>query len=322
MKLPAHIAGLDEARDLPARPLHLAIGMFDGVHLGHRAVVEAAVASARNTRGLAAALTFDPHPSRLLRPDAPVCLLQPAGIRSRRLLAAGLDVVIAQPFTPEFAAVSAEDFLPNLLKALPELRTIYVGENWRFGRGRVGDVAMLNAEARKNGLRVFSAPRVNFDGEPISSTRIRVALREGRLDTVNALLGYTYCTDGVVKGGQQLGRTIGFPTLNVPWAPECAPRLGVYAVRIRRAVRTSDDTASWEGVANYGVRPTVADGETTPLLEVHAFETPPFDAGDHIEVEWCAFLRDERRFDGIEALRRQIDQDAAAARRFFAEQAG
>ncbi len=319
MTLPAQLDGLAAARDLPRRPLHVAIGMFDGVHLGHRAVVEAAAASARQSGGLAVALTFDPHPSRLLRPDAAVPLLQPAGIRGRRLVAAGLDAVITQPFTAEFAAIEADDFLPMLMAALPTLRTIYVGENWRFGRGRRGDIDLLTTEAKRHGLRIFSAPRVNFDGEPISSTRIRAALREGQLDLVNAMLGYTYATDGLVREGQRLGRTIGFPTLNIPWAPECAPRLGVYAVRMRRAVRTSGDSACWQGVANYGVRPTVAaEADATPILEVHAFATPPFGPGDHIEVEWCAFLRDERKFDGVEALRQQIEQDAAAARRFFA----
>ncbi|MCF3649460.1 riboflavin biosynthesis protein RibF [Synoicihabitans lomoniglobus] len=316
MKISPHIAGLAAASELPARPLHLAIGMFDGVHLGHRAVVEAAVISARRAGGLAAALTFDPHPSRLLRPDKAVPLLLPAREKARRLVATGLDTVITQPFTAEFAAVPADQFVPTLLNALPQLKAIYVGENWRFGRGRSGDVPQLNAAAKAHGLRVYSAPRVNLDGEPISSTRIRAALGAGDMDTVNALLGYTYGCEGTVTPGKRLGRSLGFPTLNLPWAPECAPRLGVYAVRAGSATNPGK---MWNGVANFGLRPTVADPATAqPLLEVHLFETPPFDVGDELQVEWCAFLRAEQRFTGVDALREQIGRDRDSAREYFA----
>ncbi|MCC5025242.1 MAG: riboflavin biosynthesis protein RibF [Candidatus Synoicihabitans palmerolidicus] len=294
--------------------------MFDGVHLGHRAVVEAAVLSARHVNGLAAALTFDPHPSRLLRPDAAVPLLLPPDTKAKRLLVAGLDAVIIQAFTREFAAVDADDFVPMLKRALPHLRTIFVGENWRFGKGRKGDVDLLNAQAKAHGVRIFSAPRVNLDGDPISSTRIRAALQEGNLDLVNALLGYTYTIDGVVKAGQSLGRRLGFPTLNVPWAPECAPCLGVYAVQLRAAgVKAADGKERvWRGVANYGLRPTVAKpGESLPRLEVHLFDTPPFGEGTPLEVEWCGFLRREKRFAGVDALRAQIGRDVTKAREYF-----
>ncbi len=319
MKLPAAIAGLDAAAALPVQPLHLAIGMFDGVHLGHRAVVESAVLSARQSRGLAAALTFDPHPSRLLRPNAAVPMLQSAEIRIQRLLAAGLDAVIMQPFTTEFAGIEAAAFLPMLQKALPHLRTIYVGANWRFGRGRSGDVAMLTQAARAGGLRVFSAPRVNYDGDAISSTRIREALQAGELDLVNAMLGYTYCTDGTVAAGQALGRRIGFPTLNVAWPFECRPRFGVYAVRVKNAGAT--DVAWQPAVANFGLRPTVESGDVAPRLEIHVLENTALTHGDRLQVEWLRFQRDERRFGSVDELRAQIAADAAAARAYFADEA-
>lgn len=309
-----YIDGLAAAGELPERELHLAVGMFDGVHLGHRAVLEAAVVSARRTGGLAAALTFDPHPSRLLRPDKAVGLIQPVATKVNRMLLAGLDAVIMQSFTREFAAIPAEEFVANLKRALPRLATIYVGENWRFGRGRVGDVSLLNKTAGELGLSVFSAPRVNLDNAPISSTRIRSALLEGDIEQVNRLLGYTYRSQNKVVDGRKLGRTMGFPTLNLNWAPECLPKLGVYAVE----VQVAGDSRVWQGVANYGVRPTVESStESVPTLEVHLFETPPFSTGADLTVDWVAFLRSEKKFTDIETLRDQITMDRGGAMQWF-----
>lgn len=309
------ITGLDgAAQRLADRPLHLAMGMFDGVHLGHRAVLEAAVVSARRTGGVAAALTFDPHPSKLLRPDHAVPQIQPGEIKIDRMLLTGLDAVITQPFTREFADVEAADFVAYLKAQLPRLTVLYVGENWRFGKGRVGDVAWLVQSAQQVGLRVFSAPRVNLDGEPISSTRIRRALTDGEMEIVNALLGYTYRSSGAVIPGRKLGRQLGFPTLNLAWEPECPPKFGVYAVRVQRR----GDARGGEGVANYGVRPTVESREATrPQLEVHLFEEPPFGSGTVLDVDWCAYLRSEKRFGSVEELRDQITVDRGAARQWF-----
>lgn len=309
-----HIDGLAATVDLPPGELHLAVGMFDGVHLGHRAVLDAAVHSARRTGGVAAALTFDPHPSRLLRLDKAVSLIQPVGVKVDRMLLAGLSRVITQNFTKEFAAIPAEEFVANLHHSLPQLTTIYVGENWRFGRGRIGDVNLLNETASKLGLSVLSAPRVSLDGKPISSTRIRAALLEGKIEQVNRLLGYAYRSQSEVSDGRKLGRTMGFPTLNLPWAPECQPKRGVYAVE----VQLKGDDRVWQGVANYGVRPTVeSTGGDEPVLEVHLFEVPPFGTGAKLRVDWVAFLRSEKRFDNIEPLRDQITMDRGAAMQWF-----
>ncbi len=309
-----HIDGLAAAVDMSKGELHLAVGMFDGVHLGHRAVLDAAVHSARRTGGVAAALTFDPHPSRLLRPDKAVSLIQPAGVKVDLMLLAGLSRVITQKFTKEFASISAEDFVANIHRSLPQLTTIYVGENWRFGRGRAGDVKLLNESALELGLSVFSAPRVNLDGKPISSTRIRAALQEGEIEQVNRLLGYAYRSQGEVSDGRKLGRTMGFPTLNLPWSPECRPRMGVYAVEVQ--LEGSDRI--WQGVANYGVRPTVeAATNSAPVLEVHLFEVPPFGTGAKLRVDWVAFLRSEKQFSDIEPLRDQITMDRGTAMQWF-----
>lgn len=299
---------------LPARPLHLAIGMFDGVHLGHHAVIEAAVHSARRSGGLAAVLTFWPHPSRLFRPEDPVRLIMTPALKNRQLARLGVDAVISQPFTAEYAGIEATDFLPRLKAALPGLTTLYVGENWRFGRGRRGDIGLLISEARLQGISVVSAQRINQNGEPISSTRIRAYLVEGRMEEANALLGYTYFAEGVVKPGKQLGRRIGFPTLNIEWQPDLRPRFGVYAV----LVSGSKVGQSLRAVANYGLRPTVEDA-TAPRLEVHVLDACPFDAGDDITVEWLNFIRPELRFANVDELRLQIGADLEAARIWFAQ---
>jgi riboflavin kinase/FMN adenylyltransferase len=303
-----HFESLESAR-LPSGPLHLAIGMFDGVHLGHRAVIESAVQSARCSGGVAAVLTFWPHPSALFRPQQPTRLITPTLQKISLLAGLGVQAVITHPFTADYAAIEAESFLPHLRQRLPSLAAVYVGENWRFGRGRVGDIHLLLNAGRKLGLHVFSAPRVNLDGEAISSTRIRGWLESGEIAAANAALGYSYLAAGPVIPGKQLGRKLGFPTLNLAWDPELRPRLGVYAVRVGGA----KSAVPLPGVANYGLRPTV-ESAVAPRLEVHLLAACPFDAGDEISVEWLRFIRPEMKFPNVEALRDQIARDVAAAR--------
>ena len=307
MSRTVQFASLEAAGALPARPLHLAIGMFDGVHLGHRAVIDAAVRAARQSGGSAAVLTFWPHPSALFRPANPTLLIQEGPTKAAVLLTLGVEAVITQAFTPELAGIAADEFLPWLKRRLPHLAAVYVGENFRFGRGRLGDVGVLVASAPPHAVSVFSAPRVSLDGEPISSTRIRRLLETGEMAAANALLGYTYFAEGVVTPGKQLGRTIGFPTLNIAWTPGLRPRFGVYAVRVSGPKAATPLPA----VANYGLRPTVEQA-TEPRLEVHVLGACPFAAGDGIRVEWARFVRPEMKFDGVEALRTQIEKDRDA----------
>ncbi len=313
MSWPSQFSGVAAVKDsFPSQPLHLAIGMFDGVHLGHRAVINAAVQSARRSSGLAAVLTFWPHPSALFRPDSPTRLLMDEATRTRALLQLGVDAVIIEPFTPDFMHIKAEDFLPHLRRHLPRLAAVYVGENFRFGQGRQGDVGLLVAAGHRLALQVFSSPRVNFNGEPVSSSRIRAALADGRMEEVNAMLGRTYATTGAVVPGRQLGRTLGFPTLNLPWSPDSRPRLGVYAVR----VTGEKSSAPLPAVANYGLRPTVEAAATGPLLEVHVQGDCPFREEDWITVEWLSFLRPEQKFSALSALSVQIAHDCEAATKF------
>lgn len=296
---------------LPERPAHLAIGMFDGVHLGHQSVIGAAIQSAQNSGGLAGVLTFNGHPSRLLRPDNPTRLILSRDAKRRVLGRFALDFLIEQEFSAEFATVSARDFLPLLLRGLPRLAAIYVGENWRFGRGREGDVPLLIHEADKVSVKVFGAPRLQQDGSPISSSRIREWIESGRIDQANALLGYSYFSEGTVQTGRKLGRQIGFPTLNIDWEPELRPLYGVYAVSV-----VDETGATSLGVANYGLRPTVMN-TTRPVLEVHILGENRLGPGSRLTVHWLHFLRPEKKFIGVQALTAQIAQDRQNALLFF-----
>ncbi len=316
MNAPRSFASIEDARPFLTKPLYLAIGMFDGVHAGHRAVVCGAIQAARASGGLSAVLTFWPHPSRLFKPDFPVRLLQTPPDRERRLFELGADAVITQPFTQEFASIRAEDMLPFLKNALPTLAAVHVGENWRFGRGRAGDVPLLQSEGRKLGLKIVSTPRVSTNGEPVSSTRIRSLLAQGEIREVNALLGYRYFSEGVVVPGKKLGRLLGFPTLNLAWKPDLAPGFGVYVVRIR-SLRV--ENSPWlPAVANYGLRPTV-EQTTEPRLEVHVLGACDLVEGDEVRVEWLSFLRPEMQFSDVGELKTQIASDRDRASAYFSK---
>ncbi len=297
----------------PRGPLHLAIGMFDGVHLGHQAVIEAAIHSARQSGGFVAVLTFHPHPSRLFRPAEPTRLLMPPEQKAKFLRDFGVDLVIQQPFTRALAKLHAEHFLPYLKKRLPALAAVYVGENFRFGQGRAGDVELLVRTGQKAGVAVVSVARLRHNGRPISSTRIRELLARGDLAETNRLLGYNYYCEGRIQGGRKLGRKLGFPTLNVAWEPEARPAFGVYAVRLRAG------QGRWRrGVANYGVRPTLHTEAVPPLIETFLLDagTAP-GVGNPVRVEWLEFLRPEKKFSSLAALQKQIARDCAAAAKYF-----
>lgn len=309
MSPPSTVDQLEALADLSGQ-LHLAIGVFDGVHLGHKAVIEPAIASARRTGGFSSVLTFDPHPSRLFRPEDFTRLIMPIETKTAMLHRIGVDCVIQKHFDRAFAAIPAEGFLAHLKQAIPALESIYVGENFRFGQKRAGDVAQLIETGKALDVGVFSAQRIKHNGEPISSTRIRREICAGAIESVNDLLGYNYFSTGKIVGGARLGRTIGFPTLNLPWNPECQPRYGVYRVRFR-----AEGHHSWQlGIANYGVKPTVAEADQAPALEIHALDGTAYNQGDLIEAEWLQFIRPEQKFSSIDALKAQIAKDCAIAR--------
>lgn len=308
---------LQEAQ-LPAdKELHLAIGMFDGVHLGHQAVIETAIHSARRTGGIAAVLTFSPHPSHLFRPEAPVLQILTKDQKSKALYDLGIDALLIRLFEPNFAAIPATDFLPHLKNELPGLHALYIGEHFRFGKGRSGDVPLLIESGKTLKINTFSIPQLHYNGETISSTRIRAALTTGDITLANDLLGRSYTPEGTVTEGAKRGRTLGFPTLNLPWEAELKPQYGVYAVQVRKTTTDKSQATPWEAaVANFGLRPTVGDLKE-PLLEVHVLNPTALTYGDRVEVAFHNFLRPEAKFTSLETLKKAIAHDAARAKAFF-----
>ena len=293
-------------------PVHLAVGMFDGLHRGHRTVIRQAIQAAEKDNGLCGTLTFWPHPSRLFRPDDPARMILTPEIKRLELSKLGIDFIVEEPFTHAFSEIEADDFLRHLQKAIPNLASVHAGENWRFGKDRAGDMAQLRKQGEDLGIAVHPVECLAEEGVRVSSTRIRSLLTQGRLDEANALLGYEYYSVGTVVQGKRLGRNLDAPTLNLPFEGDLKPAYGVYAV----AVQDVSFAHQYEGVANFGLRPTV---EVTgkPLLEVHLLEPCPFDYGHRLKVIWKRFLRQERKFDGVDALKKQIALDVEQAKRFF-----
>ena len=286
--------------------LHLAMGVFDGVHLGHQAVIERAVAAAEREGGLAGLVTFDPHPIRVIAPGkAPSSLLATLDHKAKIVGELGIRLFVPLHFDAALAKMEAAEFLDRLTVA--PVRTLAVGEDWRFGHNRGGNVDFLRSEAAKRGFNLESVPPVMLDGDRISSTRIRQAIRDGNLDAAARMLGRPYSVSGVVARGRQLGRTLGFPTANLPTGDIQLPPDGVWVVRV-----TDRNGRSWNGVANLGMRPTV-DGDTR-LLEAHLFDFEGDLYGSPLEVEFEQQLRPEMKFPSLDALRLQICQDVESAK--------
>lgn len=298
-----------EALSTCSAPLHLALGVFDGVHVGHRAVIEAARQQAESHGGNCVVVTFDPHPIRVLAPErAPRQLLASLDHKARLLEKIHVDALLALPFTREFAQISATDFIESLVRH-QSVATIAVGEDWRFGKGREGDVSFLRRIGETLGFQVIALPPVMHQGERISSTRIRQSIRDGAMANAAEMLGRPYGIEGLVVKGQQLGRTLGFPTANMALGEEQLPPDGVWAVR------GHGDGHAWQGVANLGNRPTV-DG-LTRVFEVHLFDHDSDLYGKMLEVEFVKHLRPEQKFPSLDALREQIAKDVTAAREVF-----
>ena len=287
-------------------PVVIAAGVFDGLHLGHQAVLKCALETARSVAGTAVVLTFDPHPSKILRPDNASRLLTSTRHKLRLMEDFGMPAVLVLPFDRDFASVEAEDFLRALKASAPQLTRICVGQGWRFGHERRGDAGLLQRVGRDLGFETSEVPPIQIHGITVSSTRIRQLVEAGDLADVRRFLGRNYSVFGTVRKGDGLGRQIGFPTANLATHNEQFPPNGVYCVRARAGDR------NLVGVANIGIRPTVqAAGER--LLEVHliAFEGDLY--GHDLETEFVRFLRPERKFPDVAALRDQIARDVQSA---------
>ncbi|MBK1875245.1 riboflavin biosynthesis protein RibF [Pelagicoccus mobilis] len=293
-------------------PVHLAIGMFDGLHRGHQRVIESAKEAARESGGVCGTLTFWPHPSRLFRPADPARMILSPELKRLELAKLGLDFIVEEPFTREFAAIEASEFLAHLKSELPAIQSVHAGENWQFGRGRTGDMGELELQGDLLGVGVESVPCLDSGAERVSSTRIRNLLTLGQIGEANELLGYDYYSIGTVTQGKRMGRTIDAPTLNLPFEGDLRPAYGVYAVSV------SDVSLDhqYRAVANFGIRPTVEQTDK-PLLEAFLLDECPFDYGHRLQVVWHSFLRQEEKFNGIDELKRQIAKDVDQARAFF-----
>ncbi len=299
---------LDGGSAVPA-PLRggiVALGNFDGFHRGHQAVVGRAVARARAEGRPALVATFDPHPARHFRPDQPPFRLTSLAQRERLFTAAGVDETLVFHFDAALAAVSAEDFVGDHLVRRIGAAGVVTGEDFTFGRGRAGDVAMLARLGAKLGMSVDTVPPLSDREGPISSTRIRAALRAGDCATATRLLTRPFAIQGVVEHGDKRGRALGFPTANIALGRYLRPRFGVYAVRGRLP-----DGRLLDGVANLGTRPMF--DPPRELLEPWFFDFDGDLYGETIEVQLIAFLREELTFDGLDALKARIARDAEAA---------
>ncbi|HEY3899559.1 MAG TPA: bifunctional riboflavin kinase/FAD synthetase [Chthoniobacter sp.] len=305
--VPGVLRAIGELREVPG-PVFLAIGVFDGVHLGHQAVIRRALEAARQHGGSAVAVTFDPHPVRVLRPEQAPRLLTSTAHKLRLIRDLGVSYQLVIHFDEAFAATPPEDFIRALVGAARPLREICVGFEWSFGKGRTGNLALLEKLGMELGFAEVGVPAVESDGEIISSTLIRRAVENGDLARAAELLGREFTVLGTVIEGDRLGRKLGFPTANLSAHNEQFPPNGVYAVEARR------DGKVWPGVANIGVRPTVKNARGERLLEVHLFDFAEEIYGEKLEITFRQFLRPEQRFANLDELKAQIGRDAEKAR--------
>jgi riboflavin kinase/FMN adenylyltransferase len=284
------------------------IGNFDGVHLGHQAVLAALTERARGLGLPALVITFEPQPMEFFCPQQAPARLTRLREKLEAIERCGIDRVLLIRFDAAFANVEALEFIRGVLVDKLGIRHLYVGDDFRFGRGRTGDFAMLRELGLEEGFGVESLATVSESGDRVSSTRIREALQRGELEHAARCLGRRYRICGRVAHGNKRGRTIGFPTLNVGLLRRSTPLRGVFAVQVLGL-----DEHPLAGVANIGNRPTV-DGGDRLLLEVHVFEFNDEVYGRHVEVDFVGHIRDEQRFESFEALRAQIAHDVLSAR--------
>jgi len=289
-------------------PLFLAIGVFDGVHRGHQAVISTSADHARAANGTAVVVTFDPHPEKVLRPERAPHLL--TATQHKIELIRNLDVghLLIITFDKQFAAIEPEDFVQQLVTHSKPLREICVGHEWLFGKGRRGNLELLKRLGAKFNFEVVGVPPIKANDEVVSSTAIRHSIERGDFAKAAAMLGREYTILGTVTHGDNLGKKIGFPTANLSAHSEQFPPNGVYAAEARI------DGELHRGVVNLGVRPTIASAKPERILEIHLFDFERDIYGKDVEVRFVKFLRPERKFENIDALVAQIRRDVDEAR--------
>ncbi|MFO1459934.1 MAG: bifunctional riboflavin kinase/FAD synthetase [Verrucomicrobiota bacterium] len=297
----------------PAHGLCLALGMFDGVHLGHQHVLRHALVHAANGAGASVALTFDPHPMAVVRPGHAPRLLQTLPQRLRALASLGLDATLVIPFNSAVAAQTGEEFIRGLLRDTGRVRSLSVGEGFQFGCRRSGDVQLLCSLGAEFQFQVHAASPVSIGGEVVSSSRIRQCIREGSFESASELLGRPYAVSGRVMAGNQLGRTLGFPTANLDISGLELPPNGVYAAWVQRIAQEQE----YPAVLNLGTRPTVTQDREELRFEVHLLDFEGDLYGEELEVAFVGLIRGEKRFPNTAGLRVQIAEDIATARRLL-----
>jgi riboflavin kinase/FMN adenylyltransferase len=290
------------------------LGNFDGVHRGHQAVIGHGIELARDAGIPVVVVTFEPHPRTYFRPHDPSFRLTPFHNKAHHIEALGVDALIVLNFDKALSHLEAKDFIQQVLVDGMGAKRIVIGQDFRFGHQRGGDTALLGAGAETGGYVVTTvAPVASADAEIYSSTHIREHLQAGKPGHATAMLGRPFEIEGEVVPGDQRGRTLGFPTANIDIDEFIRPARGVYAVRA--GIETDAETVWVDGVANFGNRPTI--GGDSLLLEVHLFDFNDDIYGKILRVALIEYLRPERKFDGLDALKAQIDEDSATARRIL-----
>jgi riboflavin kinase/FMN adenylyltransferase len=289
----------------------VALGNFDGFHLGHQAVVGRAVSRAFHERRPVIVATFDPHPVKFFKPDLPPFRLTSLDQREALFAHAGADAMLVFEFGPGLASMDAEEFVAEVLAQRIGAAGVITGDDFSFGKGRSGDAALLARIGPAYGVAAEAVPQVLLDGERISSGRIREALVDGDIGAATRMLSRDYAIEGVVQRGDARGRELGYPTANLSLGDYQRPKYGIYAVRVRL-----EDGSEHPGVASLGVRPTFEPPQE--LLEAHLFDFDGDLYGRKVEVALHAFIREERKFDGIEPLITQMKDDEAQARQLLA----
>jgi riboflavin kinase/FMN adenylyltransferase len=303
------LRSIPELAKLPG-PIFLAIGVFDGVHLGHRAVIRTSAEHAAEAGGTPVVVTFDPHPARVLRPEKAPHLLTATQHKIALIRTLGVAHLLVLTFDKQFAATSPEEFVHQLVRHASPLREICVGHEWSFGKGRTGNLALLKKLGVQYDFNVVGIKPVTVDETVVSSTEIRRAVEQGDFAKAARMLGREYTILGTVKEGAHLGRQLGFPTANLSAHSEQFPPNGVYVAEAQL------NGAPYRGVANLGYRPTVADAKPERLLELHLFDLNRDIYGEDIEVRFIRYLRPEKKFDNLEALTEQITRDVEQAKRY------
>jgi riboflavin kinase/FMN adenylyltransferase len=288
----------------------VAMGNFDGVHLGHRAVIAAALEMGRAHGRPALAVTFEPHPRRYFSPHTPQFRLTDEANKLRLLAATGLSGAVVMTFDKARAGTSAQDFIHHDLIERLGISGIAVGYDFHFGKGRVGSPSLLVAEAPRLGIEVDVQPHIDIDERPVSSSAIRMALAEGQIADATAMLGGPWFVTGEVIHGEKRGRDLGYPTANIRLDHNCGLRHGIYAVRVGRG--QGIDQVRLDGVASFGRRPTFDNG--APLLEIFLFDFNGDLYGETLDVAFIGLIREELKFDHVEALIQRMDEDSAEAR--------